>query len=54
MKSLWNYPSGVSDSEFDDHQLRRAYRMYVEDARADEYPPLPYELWLLEQEEEEE
>lgn len=52
-KMKWNYPAGVSDSDFDDHELRRLHRRYVEDCRADEVPPLTYERWLEEMDEEE-
>ena len=45
-RSSYGYPEGVGESDFDDNELRRAYRRYVEDARADEFPPPMYHEWL--------
>lgn len=48
-----NYPAGVTDSDFDDHEARRRYAEYAAITRVDGDLPLPYELWLLEEQDDE-
>lgn len=51
---MWNYPEGVHDSDFDDNEVRRRYREYVNECEAEGDHPMSYSSWLRMMEEDEE